>query len=74
MSRKNYKLSAGWLIEKCGWRGKKIGNVGCYKDHSLVIVNYGEATGEEVLHFANTIKQSVLDRFGFLLEYEVNII
>jgi UDP-N-acetylmuramate dehydrogenase len=69
-----YKLSAGWLIEECGWKGKRIGNVGCYKDHSLVIVNYGTATGKEVLHFANTIKQSVLDRFGVLLEYEVNVI
>jgi UDP-N-acetylmuramate dehydrogenase len=69
-----YKLSAGWLIEKCEWKGKRVGNVGCYKDHSLVIVNYGGATGEEVLHFAKMIKQSVLDRFGVLLEYEVNII
>ncbi|MDP2365452.1 MAG: UDP-N-acetylmuramate dehydrogenase [Ignavibacteria bacterium] len=69
-----YKLSAGWLIEKCGWKGKRIGNVGCYKDHSLVILNYGGATGEEVLQFANMIKQSVMDKFGIMLDYEVNII
>ena len=72
--QEGYKLSAGWLIEKCGWKGKRIGNVGCYKDHSLVIVNYGGATGEEVLQFANMIKQSVNDNFGIMLDYEVNII
>ena len=72
--QEGYKLSAGWLIEKCGWKGKRIGNVGCYKDHSLVIVNYGGATGKEVLHFADMIKQSVKDKFGIMLDYEVNII
>ena len=72
--QEGYKLSAGWLIEKCGWKGKRIGNVGCYKDHSLVIVNYGGATGKEVLQFANMIKQSVVDNFGIMLDYEVNII
>jgi UDP-N-acetylmuramate dehydrogenase len=69
-----YKLSAGWLIEKCGWKGKRVGDVGCYKDHSLVIVNYGKATGQEVLNFANTIKKSVWNKFGIMLDYEVNII
>ena len=69
-----YKFSAGWLIEKCGWKGKRIGNVGCYKDHSLVIVNYGGATGEEVLRFTELIRQSVNDEFGIMLDYEVNIL
>jgi UDP-N-acetylmuramate dehydrogenase len=68
-----YKLSAGWLIENCGWKGKRIGNVGCYKNHSLVIVNYGGATGPEILDIANLIKASVIDKYGVTLEYEVNI-
>ncbi len=72
--QEGYKLSAGWLIEKCGWKGKRIGNVGCYKDHSLVIVNYGGATGKEVLHFAELIMKSVNDEFGIQLNYEVNVI
>jgi UDP-N-acetylmuramate dehydrogenase len=69
-----YKLSAGWLIEKCGWKGKIIGKVGTYKDHSLVIVNYGEATGKEVIDFANMIRNSVYEKFNILLDTEVNII
>ena len=69
-----YKLSAGWLIEQCGWKGKRIGNVGCYKDHALVIVNYGGATGQEVLQFADSIRQSVRDKFKVDLEFEVNVI
>lgn len=71
---KGYKLSAGWLIEKCGWKNKRIGNVGCYKDHSLVIVNFGGANGKEVLQFANMIRNSVKHKFNILLEYEVNIL
>jgi len=68
------KIAAGWLIENCGWKGRRNGNVGTYKDHALVIVNYGNATGDEILVFEMHIKQSVEFKFGIRLENEVNII
>lgn len=69
-----YKLSAGWLIEQCGWKGKRIGNVGCYEHHALVIVNYNNASGKEIYDFSCSIRDSVYKKFGVELEYEVNII
>lgn len=69
-----YKISAGWLIEKCGYKGKRLGNVGTYDKQALVIVNYGGATGEEIKNFADIIKDVVFNTFGIQLEYEVNII
>lgn len=74
ISDHEYKLAAGWLIEYCGWKGKKIGNVGCHAQQALVIVNYGNATGEEIYGFSESIIQSVLATFGVTLEIEVNII
>ena len=68
------KIAAGWLIENCGWKGKRNGNVGTFKDHALVIVNYGNASGDEILDFEMHIKQSVELKFGIRLENEVNII
>lgn len=68
------KVPAGWLIEHCGWKGKRIGNTGCHADQSLVLVNYGGATGAEVLAHAQRVIQSVQERFGITLQPEVNII
>jgi UDP-N-acetylmuramate dehydrogenase len=68
------KISAGWLIEKCGWKGKRVGNVGTSPDHALVICNYGNATGAEILEFAMRIKEEVANKFGIKLEEEVNIL
>lgn len=68
------KIAAGWLIEKCGWKGKRVGSVGTYSRHSLIIVNHDDATGAEVLEFAMRIKEEVESKFGIILEEEVNII
>ena len=69
-----YKLPAAWMIEKCGWKGRRIGNVGVHKDQALVIVNYGNATGEEIIKFADSLMDDVIGKFGVLLDFEVNII
>ena len=68
------KLSAAVLIDKCGWKGKQIGNCSCYEKQPLVIVNYGGATAEEILNLANSIRSSVEEKFEVTLEPEVNFI
>lgn len=70
----NFKLAAGWLIEQCGWKGKTIGNVGVHKDQALVLVNYGKGSGREVYDLSTEIIASVNQKFGVLLEREVNIL
>lgn len=69
------KVPAGWLIEKCGWKGKQIGNVACHQLQALVIINAtGMATGKEIFDFSTEIIHSVNEKFGIELEREVNII
>lgn len=68
------KLAAGWMIEKCGWKGKTAGDAGVHPRQALVIVNYGNATGSEIIALAENIRKSVLDRFNVDLEPEVEII
>ena len=67
------KLAAGWLIEKCGWKGKRLGNAGSHEKQSLVLVNYGGASGADILKIAGEIKKSVLEKFGVAIQEEVNI-
>ncbi len=68
------KLAAGWLIESCGFKGKVVGNTGTWKNQALVLVNHGEATGQEVYSFSENIIAAVCQKFGITLEREVNIL
>jgi UDP-N-acetylmuramate dehydrogenase len=68
------KLAAGWLIEQCGFKGKVVGHTGTWKNQALVLVNHGAATGQEVYTFSEQIINTVFNRFGVMLEREVNIL
>ena len=69
----NYKISAAWLIDQSGFKNKKDKNVGVYKNQPLVIINYGKATGKELLNFALNIKETIYNNFEIELEEEVII-
>ncbi len=69
-----YKIPAAWLIEKMGFKKKSLGDAGVYINQPLVIVNNGNASGSDILNFANSIKKSVKENFNIDLEEEVNII
>ncbi len=69
-----YKLAAGWLIEQCGLKGFRAGDAGVHESHALVLVNYGRASGQQVLALADQIVRQVRQRFGIELEPEPRII
>ncbi len=69
----NCKIAAGWLIEQCGWKGKKLGNAAVHNKQALVLVNDGNASGKEIFDLSQQILESVEVQFGIKLDSEVNV-
>lgn len=68
------KVPAGWLIEQCGWKGKRVGRAGVHHQQALVLVNHGQATGAELFSLAKEIQRDVREKFSIDIAAEVNII
>ncbi|WP_367773830.1 UDP-N-acetylmuramate dehydrogenase [Flavobacterium sp. WC2421] len=74
VSETEVKVPAGWLIEQAGFKGKRFGDAGIHKNQALVLVNYGNATGQEILAVSKTIQDTIFKTFGIHIEAEVNVI
>ena len=74
VSEDQIKVPAGWLVERCGFKGKRFGDAGVHKNQALVLVNYKNAQGQDILTLAKTIQKTVSKEFEIDLEMEVNIL
>jgi UDP-N-acetylmuramate dehydrogenase len=74
VSATEVKVPAGWLIERAGFKGKRFGDAGIHKNQALVLVNYGNASGQEILNVSKDIQATILKEFGIAIEAEVNVI
>lgn len=74
VSETEVKVPAGWLIEQAGFKGKRFGDAGVHKNQALVLVNYGNATGQEILAVSKDIQTTIYEKFGIHIEAEVNVI
>jgi UDP-N-acetylmuramate dehydrogenase len=74
VSETEVKVPAGWLIEQAGFKGKRFGDAGIHKNQALVLVNYGNATGQEILDVSKNIQETIFKTFGIQIEAEVNVI
>lgn len=74
ITERQVKVPAGWLIDKAGWKGKRVGDAGVHAKQALVLVNYGNATGEEIWNLAKEICLSIHTQFKITLTPEVNVI
>ncbi len=74
VNEKSIKVPAAWMIEQCGWKGKRVGNIGVHDKQALVLVNHGGGNGSEIWKLAKDIQASVADTFGIELQPEVNVI
>jgi UDP-N-acetylmuramate dehydrogenase len=74
VSETEVKVPAGWLIEQAGFKGKRFGDAGIHKNQALVLVNYGNATGQEILAVSKNIQKTIFETYGISIETEVNII
>lgn len=74
VSTTEVKVPAGWLIEQAGFKGKRFGDAGVHKNQALVLVNYGKATGQEILALSKNIQETIFNTFGIHIEAEVNVI
>ena len=74
VSENEIKIPAGWLVEQSGFKGKRFGDAGVHEEQALVLVNFGNASGQDILELAKKIQITVFSKFQISLEIEVNIV
>ena len=74
LKNEKFKVPAGWLIDKAGWKGKRSGDAGVHHEQALVLVNLGNASGKDILKLASLIEKDIRDKFGIDLEKEVIVV